>query len=621
MSVLLVASFFATTIAMSGVSRASAQIDSALSDVVPAESVLYTEIELDQTSEQWATTYELLDRAGLSNLAQDQVGMSPEQVGQMAETFQFTGKAAMVFTSPEAFTTEAIDDFSNEAADMTADPSEIGSSDVPEGFVVVFQPEDPQALYEQFQTMVAEEAETAGVTAETVVYNGTTIDFWTANDGTTEPTATALINDTVVLAVRPDDIEPIIDTVNGDVEALSANTNFTTILGAFDGPSLNFGYMNGDVIADQAAAEDPEVAVFTKNFSAYVGWNVFADEQGFHFDTVTVPAEGAELGTATAFDPTFAEKFPADSLLFMNGSNLAGTGIFDLFGFALQASFAETDSTIDVTPVATPTVDDVYAQLEAQLGFNLKTDLFDQLDGEFGVALNVDQIMSDEPVTDFVFVSEVADETTVSDVTSKITFIVNSAMEGEATLSEREVTGGTVTSIALDASTTGGFPVTLEYGVVGGELLIGVNNGIDSYLDGASAPLAEDATFQQTMAALPQEDIVGIQYLNLQKLLPIIEDAATSMSGSTATLDNDVACGDYATQEEAQTAYDADTTGLWNLDLDYDGQACEDFFDMGATAEASPVSYTEQLNLLSIGTVSYTDGDMYRSSTILLIGE
>jgi hypothetical protein len=86
-------------------------------------------------------------------------------------------------------------------------------------------------------------------------------------------------------------------------------------------------------------------------------------------------------------------------------------------------------------------------------------------------------------------------------------------------------------------------------------------------------------------------------------------------------VDNDEACGDYATQEEAQTAYEEDEFGLWNLDLDYDGEACEDFFTDSASPMASPASMTDQLSILSIGSVSYMEGDMYRNSSILLIGD
>lgn len=622
MTLLLIATFFSATVALhGGATRASAQTESSLAGVVPAESVLYMEADLDQSSDQWVQVYALLERAGLSDLAQQQLSITPEQAGQLAETFQFTGRAALAFTSPEAFTTQALGDFEGGATDATTNPAALAQSDVPEGFVVIFQPEDPQGLYEQFQGMVAGEAEEAGTTVETVDYNGTTIEFWTAVDDTTDPTAIALVGENVVLAVRPADIEPVVDTVNGEVEALSSNEAFTQVRDAFTTPSLSFGYANGAVIVDQAIAEDPASAQFLESSRAYVGWNAYADENGLRLDTVTVPGEGAMLPNVSAFDPTFAERISADTLFFLNGNDLANSGIFDLFGAALQASFSDMSVGIDATPVATPTVDDVYTQLESQLGFNLKTDLFDQLDGEFGVAVNADQILSDDPMVDVVFVSEVADETTVSDVASKISFILNSSLGTEATLEERQVTGGAVTSITIDDETTSGFPVVLEYGVINGELLIGVNGGIDNYLDGSTDTLADDAGFQQTMSVLPQENIVGVQYVNLARLLPMIEEAATAVSGTTSVMDNDAACGDYTTKEEAQEAYDADPVGLWNLDLDYDGMACEDFFGAVASPSASPVSVSENLNLVSIGTVSYTDGDLYRSSTILLVGE
>lgn len=620
MTLFVVASFFSAAIASSGGS-ALAQSESSLADVVPAESVLYMEVQLDQRSEQWVQLYELLDRAGLSDLAEQELDASPQQVGQLAEVFEINGKAALVFTSPEAFSADVLDDFGSEAADMTADPSAIAGTDVPEGFAVVIQPNNPQALYEQLQEMFGGEADEAGAAVETTEYNGTTIEFWAAEDEEAESTAIALVDDTVVLAVRPADIEPIIDTVNGDLEPLSSNEHFVEVRDSLDAPSLSFGFVNGELIADQLATEEPETTEFMDKLAGYFGWNAYVDDNGFRLDTVAVPAEGAEFGMASTFDPTFAENASADTLYFLNGSNLADSGIFDLFGYALQAALSETGTDISATPVSTPTVEDVYAQLESQLGFNLKTDLFDQLDGEFAVAANVDQIFSDEPVTDAVFVSEVADEMSVADVTSKISYILNATLEEGFTVTEREVAGGTVTSIIIDEASTGGFPVVLEYGVINGQLFVGINNGIEDYLDGSTETLVDDPNFQKTMAALPQENVVGLQYLNLAKLLPMIEEAAQSVSESTSVLDNDPACGDYATQEEAQAAYDQDPVGLWNLDLDYDGMACEDYFAATASPVASPVSVTENLNLLSIGTVSYTEGDTYKTSTVLLVGE
>lgn len=238
------------------------------------------------------------------------------------------------------------------------------------------------------------------------------------------------------------------------------------------------------------------------------------------------------------------------------------------------------------------------------------------------MAGNVDQIFSESPDVDLVFVSEVADETTVADTTDQISFIVTASLDDEsATISDREVEGGTVTTVEIADGFAPGVPMYIEWAVINGEFIVGLNDGIDSYLDGSADALADDAIYQQTMEALPSDNVVGVAFVNLERTIPMIEEAAMSMESSMSVLDNDEACGDYATQEEAQEAYEADEFGLWNLDLDYDGEACEDFFSDSASPSASPVSMTEDLSILSIGSVSYIEGDMYRNSSILLIGD
>jgi hypothetical protein len=320
-----------------------------------------------------------------------------------------------------------------------------------------------------------------------------------------------------------------------------------------------------------------------------------------------------------------AGRMPADSLLFINGTDIAGSGFSDVLGMFLQMALAETDSegmAVDATAIATPSVDDVYAELERQLGFNIKTDLIDQLDGEWAMAGNVDQIFSETPDVDLVFVSEVADEMTVADTTDQISFIVTAALDSEsATISDRQVEGGTVTTVTILDGFAPGVPMYLEWAVINGEFIVGLNDGIDSYLDGSAETLADDPLYQQTMDALPSGDVVGVAFVNLERTIPMIEEAAMSMESSMSVLDNDEACGEYATQEEAQEAYEEDEFGLWNLDLDYDGEACEDYFVDAATPSASPASMTEDLSILSIGSVSTMEGDMYRNSSILLIGD
>lgn len=621
LAVVLVATMFASALALTGPTRAAAQVEGSLADVVPAESVMYVDADLDQASDQWVMLYELLERSGISDLAEQELNASPEDVGSMAEQVEFTGRAALVFSSADAFSAEALSDFTDEATGMAADPTDV-ASDVPDGFAVIFQPDDPQALYGFFQQMVVDEADENMATVETVDYNGATVEFWESSDPAIDPTAVALINDTVVLAVRPMDIEPIVDTINGDVEALSSDADFSAIASAFTTPSISFGYVNATAITEEMATAEPELADAFGGAGGHMGWNIYVDNDGVRMDSAFSVDDRAGYPPPESFDPTLADRMSSDALLFLNGNNLAGSGLSDLLGVALQASFPGSDGSMDATAVATPTIDEVYAELESQLGFNLKTEFLDQMTGEFGVAVTVDQIFSAEPVTDVVFVSRVADEVTVADATDKIGYILASAAEDAVVVSEREVSGGTVTSVAIPSEDTGGIPITLEWGVIDGEFLLGVNGGIDGYLDGSTTPLSADPHYEATMALLPQENIVGVGYLSLARLLPLIEEAASTISASTSMVDNDPGCGEYATQEEAQAAYDEDSVGLWNLDLDYDGEACEDFFaPAGESPEASPEGVTGNLNLVGIGFVSYTDGDLYRTSSILVVGE
>lgn len=611
----IVASFFASFL---GVSIASAQsIDTSLAETVPADSAIYVAVDLDQSSEQWTQVFTLLDRAGLSDLAEEEVDASPEELGDLAEMYEFTGSAALVMTSVDDLISTSLEDVTGQALDATVDPMEL-TDDVPEDLVIVFQPDDPDALHANFQAMVADEADRAGTTVETATYNGVTIEYWTSMTPDMTGSATARVGDTVILSPRPSDIEPIIDTVNGDLESLASNPNFTEVAGAFTTDSLMFMYVNGEAIKEAGVTMDPDLASLGDVSAGYLGVNAYADELGFRMDTVSISSDG---DSPTTFAPTMAERMPAESLLFVNGTDLAGTGLSNALGMFLQLALEETDEFgMSATPVATPDVDQVFLELERQLGFNIKTDLIDLLDGEWALAVNVDEIVAETPDLDLVFVSEVSDEMAIGDTTDQISFIVSVALnDPTVSIEDRAVGANTVTTVTIEDEFNPDNTMYLEWAVIDGEFMLGVNNGITNYLEGTATVLADDPIYQQTMDALPATDVVGVLFVNLDRAIPMIEEAMSTLD-SMSIVDADEACGEYATQEEAQAAYDEDEFGLWNLDLDYDGEACEDYF-ADTSATASPVATGSDLSILSIGSVSYMDGDMYRNNTILLIGD
>jgi len=230
------------------------------------------------------------------------------------------------------------------------------------------------------------------------------------------------------------------------------------------------------------------------------------------------------------------------------------------------------------------------------------------------MAGSVANITDLEPTISAVFVTEIDDDETVTGVVETITNLIASQSDDTFTLTSRQVNGSDVTVVDLSES---GTPLVLEFGVIEEGLVIGVNEGIDDFVSAQSNALADDQTFTDTFAELPTE-VTSISYLSVQNLLPLVEDAI-ALSSSSSTLDADPACGEFDTQADAQAAYDEDDFENFSLDLDFDGEACEDFFS-AATPEAA-VAGIGEINILSVGSVTFNDGETVGSSTIILIDE
>jgi hypothetical protein len=215
----------------------------------------------------------------------------------------------------------------------------------------------------------------------------------------------------------------------------------------------------------------------------------------------------------------------------------------------------------------------------------------------------------------FILSSDVTSAATVSDVVSKVSLLVQAAGQGDVNVTTRTVNGGNLS--VIDVSGDGSTPVSIEYGVVDNEFLFGVGNGVDTYIDGPSTSLADSEDYQAALAELPT-GYDGVFYVNVPALVALGETA--SAMSSSSFLDKSDECGTYSTQAAAQEAYDADTVSNYMLDLDFDGQACEDYFAAPAVA-ASPEAGASSSAVRAFATVSYQEDGLNRTSSILLIGE
>ncbi len=564
----------------------------------------------------------MIDRAGISDLvpAEDladlQTGLS--QVGGV-----LNGEAGLILATLPDTGDFSLDSVGGDAAGIATDPAAVSEGDVPEGWSVVIQPSNARALYDTIRDTVLSSDGDDAESAQTVEYEGYTIEYVEPIDEFGTGAAIALVDDVVVISTRPDDIEPIIDTATGAVAPLSELATYSDLRDRLEPEVLSFGFVNGPAILTGVEEQDPEALAevpegLVASLDAYTAFAFWADQPGFRLDTLSLPGEGQELPQAENLDPTFPDAIEGNSIVYAGGTNLGQNPGVNALALLFAQELAGIDA--NATPVATQDpeayADEVFAEAEATLGFNIKTDLLDNMVGEWGVAFAAEDIVSIQPMVSGIFASDVEDATAVSDVVSKITAIAEAGSDGSVEISSREVDGSSVTTI--DASSSG-FPIVIEFGVVGDQLLVGINEGIDTFVDGPGESLADNPTFQATLDALPAE-FSAISFVNVESLVPLIEDAVTATTPGNMP-DADPACEEFATQEDAQAAYDEDNFDNFALDQDFDGTACEDFFAEGeATPEATP-AFAETINVQSVGTVLFQEDGASGTSTIILIGD
>jgi hypothetical protein len=121
-------------------------------------------------------------------------------------------------------------------------------------------------------------------------------------------------------------------------------------------------------------------------------------------------------------------------------------------------------------------------------------------------------------------------------------------------------------------------------------------NNLDPNRDGIACALLPSAEDQEAAAA---DDAAAAQEADTANQTPEERRAARraarqqNQDGQAAEEETAaVTCADFATQEEAQTAYDADPEGLAGLDADGNGVACEELVESEPAPDAAPEEET-----------------------------
>lgn len=588
--------------------------------VAPADALVYASINLDMKSDQFTLAKELISRAGLEQEISSATS-STSSTEQAAIDAVTGGYAAFVLTKLPPEVTTSLSGLTNEVTTAASDPASLTSNGAPSGFAVILQASDPDKAEKTLKDDLNNTD--AGQKEVTDTYEGVTITSVAGSSSSSAGTAFARVGDFLVIGTLPEDLHPIIDTEAGKTDSLAKSDTYTSVKGALNAQWLAFGLVNGPRMLAEYKANAPkgsaEIPAGTKaQLEAIQGFVFWADQPGFRMDTIAIASADAPQAAATpAVSGDLAQKVPADSLVFANGMNINQYGVLDALGLVFAQAIVQSSS--ESTPVATPAdiaaqQAAIFSQAASVLGFNLKTDFIDQLDGEYGFAISATDLTSNNPKIDAIFVTDTVNAQKVTDTASKISFILAAGMDSSK-ISTRDVKGSSITSLDLGDSS---MPLKVEYGVVGNQLLIGVNGGIDTYVNGPAQPLASSPLYKDTLAQLPGNP-TGITFVNLEQITPLIAEAEAAYTSGTSSKDASPDCAKFATQAEAQTAFDEDSFTNFDLDQNFNGKACEDYFG-AATPEASPAA-NQLEGLRSIGTVTYEKDGHQATSTIILIAE
>ena len=602
-------------------------------EVAPADSIAYLVMTLDDQSEQWRLADTLLDRAGLGEALDQEVGSElRDEAGNDLPLDAFLGGEVGVIVSPTVL--ETLAEESMGAADLeamlggmeTASPEAEPAADAAQGFAVALDARAPDTAWTGVQDSILGEDQ-----HEESTYEGTDILYAPPATADDEGFAAARAGDLILIATTPEDLYPLIDTADGRTEAITTVPEFTSVQDALPGEFLMFLFANS---IDTSDANFGPFAMFADQFStqSFTGLTIATDEPGFRMETVTMAAEGETLPAgADNFDSELLTKAPDDALLFASAADLGATGVLDVLGatvIGLAMGMGDPSAMPDANTSSEDYVAEQYRAAESLIGINLQTDLFQQLSGEYGGWLRAN--LENEDVSG-LFASGVENPETVSNALMQLSFLIQGASGAETPLTTREVGGGQVYVVELGDEAGS----TLQFGVVNDYLVIGKGDAVDRFGDTPTDSLAENTQFQAVMDTLPVEHN-GLTYIDLAQAIPLSQAAAEESGdmgfGPTDQVeDASESCGDYATQEEAQAAYDAAESGTFDLDQDFDGEVCEDYFDSGETdaaatdeddsAPADALADVDYSAIKAFATVSHADGDLQRTSSILYIAE
>lgn len=628
-------SWGATLMAAMPAAAQSGSVSFSTAELAPVDAYAYSVMTLDNKSDQWLLSDQLLRRAGFGDALDQAISEElTDENGKPLPLDAFLGGEIGVVVDDSTLDMVADDSLSSSELGMMTgdmgDSSDAAPQNDLQGVAAILDTRAPDTAW----AGIIQSAE--GENSQTSDYEGVTITFTPPDpteDGDTGM-AVARIDDHILLASTPEDLQPIIDTANGANESIVSLPQFSTAVDALPAEFMSFTFVNNGI------AKDVDFGPFESSLSTlvkdtYVGVTIAADQPGFRLESVTIPGQDTLPAIPEAYDSQLATVAPDSSIIFLSTPNLGESGVLDALGAAaIGLAFGMSDPAAEGTPeAAADPKAAIAAQYEAAagiLGVNLQTDLFQRFVGEYGGWLTADA--SGESGSG-VFASKVDDPETVSNALMQISLLVQSTVSSDDdTFKTKAVGNGSVYAMDMGDGTT------FEFGVIDDMFVLGLGDSVERFAGAQSDSLESGALYQSAMSNLPT-DTNGIFYVDLTQAIPLAQSSSDmaddlGMGSGSDLQDASDACADYASAEDAQSAYDAGEPNTFDLDQDFDGEVCEDYFaetnsveeiesedDMAGSDVEDSLTNADYSNIQAFALVGHEEDGMQHASGILLIGE
>ncbi|TXG78377.1 MAG: DUF3352 domain-containing protein [Thermomicrobiales bacterium] len=535
-----------------------------LAETMPADTAAYVATAFDPTSDQFLALSSLAARLIIPS-AGDTIASIVEQLTRLLA--MIPSDLSTVLEGEIGIGVTGFGSFAGDGGGGSSNPGAIIGSLLP-GYAIVLHPiaaGEARGLVEEW---FADQVDSNGGDVErTEVGSIVVLRDSTVDDGeSAAPSVIAFSGDYIFFGTDYESLLPFIETSLDNAPSLADAPELKELNAALPADRLLFGYLDPAVFLESTGNLEIS-SVEISSIEAPIGETAFtiaASDNELRFESVSMPTSMAEgLIDTRGPNPAFADAVPASTLALYAGQDLGRGWAIDQLQKILLTTLVGSmgGGEIDLSEFD---AEEQFGFLSMLTGINFKTDMFDQLTGDFGLALF--SLDTEDPLgSSAVIASELENPDLVSVAVTSLGPLIQSSGAGMASVTTASIDGQTVNNVAV---TTEDLNVTVQYGVVDDQLMIGLGDGIEMVAVEPTDALSSSPAYQAALAELPA-DYDSVMYLDVQgiadQLAPVLLETIAEDSDSAI-----VRClaGTGATESATPDVADLDRAndGGWIVD-------------------------------------------------------